>query len=181
MRYFNNPDVATRLCELEFKAREKVIALIPQIEKVVKQFDGKVVNKRFNDALYVIDSNLHYGTPYETFEIGMYVDERYTNDESGSSVVYINSYEMNVVRCIPLHGQNVAILEKRLVADVVIAGLKKRAKYLQNDIETIREQLQKVDEYRSRVEQIERDAAALNDEMHHCISQYFRLRVEVRA
>ena len=50
--------VAKALTELDIKNRKYIETLYPQIEETVKQFDGKILNRRLETALKKINNQI---------------------------------------------------------------------------------------------------------------------------
>ena len=71
-KYYCNED-ALNLVKLEIENRKEALKLYDGIIEVVKKFDGKVLNKRFDTALKNFDGRLSYNREHSWFEINMNV------------------------------------------------------------------------------------------------------------
>lgn len=68
---------------------------------------------------------------------------------------------------------------KRIVAPVIIQLLKDRQKELQEQIENLKQELNKVDSYTERLERIKKDLEILNEEIPYQFRDFFGLKSHV--
>lgn len=185
MYFYENEEIATKLVELEIANREYVIALSEIVKSVVKDFDGKVINKRFVTALdegiskcdgYENYTYVTYDLNSYSFVISVHCPNRSVNvSEYGCS--YVNSSTIELCRISP--DSAVVYNDKgtaRLCADKVIEGIDMGVDALKDYIITNRAAIDKVSEWKTELLDLDKRLSEINNEMPYDLSKYFGLR-----
>lgn len=125
---------------------EKCVKAIPTVKEIVKRFDGKVYNKKLNDALgdaFNYEKNgYHIGCHKDTFD--PHIIDIYLYNNGSTTLARINMKEMPE--------------GKRIDAAMWNAKLEKNEKYYSKKVKEIEECIPKVNEYRNQLKKLQ-DAA----------------------
>lgn len=187
MKYLCKED-ATNLVKLEIENYKKALTLYPQIIEVVKSFDGKILNKRFETALKKVDDNLRTDMTYDT----LYIKFSAWNNRSIKSVeerngyanwlyiehtdIYMNGY----LRRVSYNKDDiVCTTENRLIASVVIEALEKQEQYIKSKIENLEKHIENTDEYKAKLEALRKEIESIGKDIPSEIKAYFDLNYDV--
>lgn len=190
MKYYCNED-AKNLVELEIQNRKEALKLYDGIIEVVKKFDGKVLNKRFDTALKKFDGRLGYNERNSFFEIEMNVfDNRscksvkkdtygysctnYITDSylTLNTIMYTFSYNPDIEK---------VMLDKdrRIIAEVVIKGLEKGKADIEKKIEVLENSIDKAEEWKTKLEKLKREVENVMSEVPYIIREYYDINYHV--
>lgn|SRR5574344_220785 len=175
--YRKNQDLtAMNLLAIEKKQMEGAIAIAPQLIKMLKEFDDKVYNVRFEKALKALSNSLWVEDDGLYFFNIYWIDfeHRDTADlNSDCGCVYIKSPCFNLLSI----GYNGIIKNKRIVysreiekdINYSVANLKRTI--AENDAA-----LSRVEEFRNRKKAIEEDIESLKEDIPFDIQTYFNIK-----
>lgn len=191
MHYYSK-DVAEKLVRLEIENRKHALSLYDEIEKVVRSFDGKVLNKRLETALQGVYKYTYVERRYNSFAIEICVDNDWVKGESKYGVHYVECRNLQLTQKLYTHSdgryepkENVMInnptgKSERIIADVIIEGLKRGKKGLENEIADYEKWLTKVDEAKEKLESLTKEIESVTHDIPYLIRDYFDLNYYVR-
>lgn len=181
--YFTDKKIATQLVELEISNREYILTLIDDIVEVVKKFDGKVFNKRIETALQkAIENNSHYKTgthiyclyEYDIFHMKLCVPDRRVHNLENWYFIENNTLDICFLDA------EIAIVDKRIVAEAIIKDIRNQKQEIQERIIELKQGLLRVDEWEKRWREVESQITKLQKEIPHEIQRYFRMKFDLR-
>lgn len=188
MKHYCNED-ARNLVEIEIKNRKEALRLYDGIIEVVKKFDGKVLNKRFDTALKKVDGRLSYNREYSWLEIKMNVfDSRscksVKKDSYGYSCTnYISDSYLRLNSLLYAYSHNpdekVALDNERIISANIILALIKGKRQIEETIEELEESISKVDEWKNRLKEIENEMRKTMNEVPYIIREYYDINYHV--
>ena len=182
-------DTADKLIALEIANRRKAIGFYPAIMETVKEFDGKVLNKRLETALQKINDNLRLGKSEYRFDIYYYVENDHVPvPHQGYCVAeYVQYREIGMCGYIPkkrayaANAQCPALNDDdRIIAENIIAALNARKESLESEIIAMEEHSKKVDEYAAELEELAERMRSLQKQIPYLISEYYELGYSIR-
>lgn len=186
--YITDNEAKKSLVELEVANRKYVLTLYDRIIEVVKKFDGKVLNKRLENALKEIDDNLSANVEYGN---SLYIKLYCRNDMvRGSSScyyitnreIYLNSYAVTLDN--KRDSNSIIVYDEkfnmRLNADTLIEKLVNRRKDIEKEIAEIEEKHSKVEEYEHTLETLREQITKTCNEIPAVIKDYYSLQYDVR-
>lgn len=125
---------------------EKCVKAIPMVKEIVKRFDGKVYNKKLDDALgdaFNYEKNgYHIGCHKDTFN--PHIINIYLYNNSSTTLARINMKKMPE--------------GKRIDAAMWNAKLEENEKYYSGKVKEIEECIPKVNEYRNQLKKLQDEA-----------------------
>ena len=172
MRYCDDT-VAKALTEKQIALYERLLSYIPAIEEVVKKFDGKVLNKRFDTELKKVYSGARCSkAPYsEDWLITISEwNDRYVSTERGC--VYVASAELCLAHTI--FGK--WLVGGRIVAEKLIKEIEANAESYKNHIAEMKEQLAHIDDLLAEYDKIIAAREAFGKKVNPYIKQYFEFK-----
>lgn len=188
MKHYCNED-ARNLVEIEIKNRKEALKLYDGIIEVVKKFDGKVLNKRFDTALKKVDGRLSYYREYSWLEIKMNVfDSRscksVKKDSYGYSCTnYISDSYLRLNSLLYTYSYNpdekVALNNERIISANIIFALNKGRRQIEETIEELEESISKVDEWKNKLKEIENEMRKTMNEVPYIIREYYDINYHV--
>lgn len=188
MKYYCNED-AKNLVELEIKNRKEALELYDKVIEVVEKFDGKVLNKRLETALKKVDERLSCDRRYSSFEIQMSVfDSRscrsVNKDDLGySHVNYISDSYLTLNGYLPTYSysanEKVLLYEERIISSVLIESLNYGKKHMEETIVSLEESLDKVPEWKERLEALRVEMEKTMKEIPYIIREYYDINYRV--
>lgn len=188
MKHYCNED-ARNLVEIEIKNRKEALKLYDGIIEVVKKFDGKVLNKRFDTALKKVDGRLSYNREYSWLEIDMNVfDSRscksVKKDSYGYSCTnYISDSYLRLNSLLHAYSHNpdekVALDNERIISSNIILALIKGKRQIEETIKELEESISKVDEWKNRLKEIENEMRKTMNEVPYIIREYYDINYHV--
>lgn len=188
MKYYCNED-ARNLVELEIENRKEALKLYDGIIEVVKKFDGKVLNKRFETALKKVDERLSFNRRYSCFEIEMSVLDNNCckstkkDDWGYSCTIYIsdNYLALNGFLETYSYDKNKKVLldNERIISSVLIESLNKGKKQIEKEIVTFEESLNKVSEWKEKLESLKSEMEKTMKDIPYIIKDYYDINYHV--
>ena len=177
MKGYCNED-ARNLIGLEIQNRKEALTLYPEIIKVVEQFNGKVLNKRFDTALKKVNKRLGYDRGYSSFVINLSTyDNNCCQSVNGSNYIYIRSHYIELNTYLPTYSvdrRESSLLEnERIKSDILIESLLKGKTHLEESIKKLEQSIDKVDEWKARLEQLEAEMKNIRKEIPHLVADYY--------
>ena len=176
--------------------RKRCISLIDTIKEVVKQFDGKVINRRFEEALRAATGGIiKVELRYNLFEISVYAT--WSGKDDGKTPIHMttdnNEYYLTSGAYIGETFERYAYFNKngfevtkltesgkhRLIADNLIKTLDKRRAEIETEINNISESLKHIDEYKATIAELENQIKTLNN-IPRLVKAYFDLDVTLK-
>lgn len=187
-KYYCNED-ARNLVELEIQNRKDALKLYDGIIEVVKKFDGKVLNKRFDTALKQFDGRLSYNREYSWFEINMNVFDNRScksvkKDAYGYSCTnYITDSYLRLNNLVYTYSNNsndkVMLDNERIISSVLIEALNKGKEQMQNKINELENSIDKVDEWKTKLEALKHEMENIMGEVPYIIREYYDINYRV--
>ncbi len=151
---------------------QKVLDLVPEIIKVIKKFDGKVINKRLDTALKQVDPNLSAGQEWNSFIIDLRFSQsklqgyrRVTIAHAGLSSAYGDG---------GIRGDN-----NTLKADALISDIEKTLEYAQKRIDKINKHLGGLDAILERYFDIKKQMSGFYDDIPHDVREVLELEFDL--
>lgn len=188
MKYYCNED-ARNLVELEIKNRREALKLYDGIIEVVEKFNGKVLNKRFDTALKNVDKRLGFNRSYSSFEIEMSLFDNDScksvkKDSFGySHTIYItNRYLIlnSYLETYTLDRSKKSLLDnERIVSSVLIESLNNGRKQIEEKIVALEESLDKVVEWREKLESLKNEMEKTMKDIPYIIRDYYDMNYRV--
>lgn len=188
MKHYCNED-ARNLVELEIKNRKEALKLYDGIIEVVKKFDGKVLNKRFDTALKKVDGRLSYKREYSWFEINMNVFDNRScksvkKDSYGYSCTnYLTDFYLRLNTLLYTYSYNpeekVLLDNERIISSVLVESLNDGKKQMEEKIKTLEESLYKVDEWKTKLKELDNEIRAIMSEVPYIIRDYYDINYHV--
>jgi hypothetical protein len=187
MAYYNNED-AKNLVKLEIENRKSALELYTEVIELVKKYDGKILNKRFETALKKIDERLSYERAYNSFYITMSCWNnrscRSTKKDSFgySSTIYIHGNDIRLNTYIETYsyGENPSMLnDERINADVLIEALNKGKIQIEKTIAELENSIDKVQEYKEKCEALKKEMEETTRDIPYLIKDYFNINYRV--
>ena len=175
MSRYNNED-ARKLVELEIQNRKEALKLYPEIIKVVEQFDGKVLNKRLETALKKVNERLCCKRGYSDFRIVFTMNRRYEMSSTGNTIYLRYFYlELNTwLETYRINKMEDSFLEnERIRASVLIDSLLKGKEHMEKTIEQLQIGVYRADEWKARIEQLEKEICSVKKEIPGIIADYY--------
>lgn len=179
--YFKDKEIAKALIELEIANRENLLLLLPIIKNAVENFNGKVLNKRFEEYLNASIKRHSEYIPYSNiscdweryFRIDFRVGNRCVPDGE-YSVCYIDNPNLILCCCEPATAMSVNEKgTKRLISSGVIDGMEVWEKKMIDYIDSNKEALNHIDEWQDRFKNIEREFNSLKNKIPDDVRNYF--------
>lgn len=188
MKYYCNED-ARNLVELEIKNRKDALSLYSDIIEVVKKFDGKILNKRFETALKKVDERLSCNREYSWFEINMSVFNSRScksikKDNYGYSCTnYLSNSYLKLNALLYTYSNNpeekVLLKEERINSLVLIESLNKGKAQMEEKIKELENSLDKVDEWREKLKALKSEMEKTMGEIPYIIRDYYSINYYV--
>lgn len=188
MKHYCNED-ARNLVELEIQNRKEALKLYDGIIEVVKKFDGKVLNKRFETALKKVDGRLSCNRSYSWFEINMSVFDNRTcksvkKDSYGYSCTnYLTDNYLRLNSLLYTYSSNPAdktmLDNERIKADVLIESLNNGKKYIEEKIAELESSIDKVDGWKKELEALKSQMEKVMKEVPYLIRDYYDINYRV--
>lgn len=182
---------ATKLMELEIKNRKYVLGLYEKIIPVVKKFDGKILNKRFDTALKEVEEHLGFDRHYSTFSINWWANNDHVScgepDAWGvRTVSYIKNRNLDLTSM--LYGcpdstfpdRVMVDSDGRIKANVILMALDEGKKQLEKEIISFEESMKKIPEYKKKLEELKAEIENTTREIPYLVRDYFELDYTVR-
>lgn len=186
-----NMETRIAILRKEVEVYNNFINLIPTIYKVIHAFNGKVINKKFNEAL---DNAVNGKEKREYYAITEYGYDRnfiikvhcYNDSikEVGSNSEYPNWYKVsnsNYYFCFPK--DNFIITDSgnyRVIADKMRETIVKEIPKLHAEIETIEEGIKQADEMISEAKRIKKELDAFNKKYDYNIRNVMGVVFDLR-
>ena len=188
MKHYCNED-ARNLVELEIQNRKEALKLYDGIIEVVKKFDGKVLNKRFDTALKQFDGRLSYNREHSCFEIKMNVFDNRScksvkKDTYGYSCTnYITDSYLRLNNLVYTHSYNakdvVMLDNERIISSVLIEALNKGKEQMKNNIKELENSIDKVDEWKNKLKALQIEMEEVMKEVPYIIREYYDINYRV--
>ena len=182
--------IAKKLVELEIQNRKDALELYDKIIPVVKKFDGKILNKRFDTALKEIDNYLSYDRRFSFFSIEWYTKNDFVKGEPDRLGMCMAHYVKT--RQLTLTSHLYAVADRtfpdkvmadengRMKADVIIKALEEGKAKLETEICAMEIGMEKADEYKKKLEELKAEIEKTTKEIPYLIKDYFDLDYSVR-
>lgn len=191
MTYYNNPNIPKALVELELKNKKYVLSLYDRIIEVVKKFDGKILNKRFETAIKSIDSNLSVDNRGgNSIYIVYYCSNRMIKMDGGCnyikhSEISLNSYATTYITTNYRDEQYCVVtidekFNKRIDANAFIDKLVEGKKNIENEVSAVEEKHEKIAEYEATLKELKKQIEDTCKEIPYMLQQYYNLDYSVQ-
>lgn len=181
--YYYDKETAINKVKTRINNYKKCLALIEELKPVVKRFDGKIYNVKFDRALKEVCDYINVDFEYSSFDIKVltYMNGNGGGRNSAKAPVCMNGSEYYYLTSrlgTRAGGYGICPFEetetgkRRIIADKIIEGLDYQAEYYNRVITENSEGLKHIDEYAAKVAEIERRVKEL-EEIPHDIKNYF--------
>ena len=173
---------AKAIVELEVKNRKHVLSLYDKVIEVVKKFDGKIINKRFETALKVIDNSLRVKRNGTSIDISYYCRDRYACGryllwDYISLNNYMNTSPTDKRYCVVDYDSNGNC---RINAEKMIVHLLVRKNDIADEIKSVTEHHKKVEEYEKELEELKAKIETVSGKIPFLLKEYYGLRYDVK-
>jgi len=156
--------------------------LADNVAKVIKQFDGKVFNKRLGTALQQIDKRLQVEAPYNSFNIKYcaYDYEERSIRTGNKDTAYIDNDTVYIVGMCKVSQDDHRALtdDNRIIADNIIKNIENLKKHNKETYNEVENQLAQVQFFKARKARITAEIEEHNNEVNYSIATYFDLRIK---
>lgn len=186
--YYSNED-SKNLIRLEIENRKEALKLYEEIIELVKKYDGKVLNKRFDTALKKIDERLSYDRQYNSFYIEFSVwnnrscKSTKTDSYGYSSTLYISTdcIRLNTYIQTYSHGRNepCMLCDERIIAKPIIEALNKGKAGIEKTIADLENSIDKAQEYKEKCEALKKQMEEITKDIPYLIKEYFDINYTV--
>ena len=172
MKY--SKEITIKLIELEIAAKEKSLGLTDQIITVVRKFDGKVANKRFDTALKGIDPSLRFVMEWNSFKIEMMIENRMTH--TGTHTAYIENFDVTIIHgsISSAYGDSM-IVNNGINGPLLINGLEKYKTETKEYIKILKKQVAEIDGILEDYQEIKKTEEDFKSRINYMIQYYFEL------
>ena len=167
-----------KLIELELKALKKVIELAPEVEKVLRKFDGKQANKRLDTALKKIDSNLRFEIHSNSFDVTLYIQDRSLQTEDKGRT-YIDYKKTVLGGCVESAYGDGICQNGTLIADIAIKELYRMIDYHKQTVKNTEVNINEIEEFENQKQEIKTKIENHNDSIPYLLDKYFGLRINI--
>ncbi len=181
---FEDEKKAERLTKLHIKALNEAALICDVVIEVVKQFDGKVLNVRFENALrektgdgFGVKTTRIMAHHYENFEIYWWINKRDVPNEDGCSVSYIDPHQIWLCNMHDLTVENSPVIDKRIVAKNLIPEIEKRKTELIEEANILQQSIGLIDQWKERTRRLTEQVNQLHDEIPYEIKRYYGLDI----
>ncbi len=175
MRYLNKTD-AINLVLQEIKEYRKGIELLPQIKEVIIKFDGKVLNKRLQTALQLIDNSICVRNETYSLNIYKWISERSIKSVKSDCWEYISINQIDYLTSYDKDCVKGGIINSKLIIEAMERQIKRQLEYYAQ----AEEQLTQIDEYIQTKKRLEDDITQYNEKVNYLIKDYFDLAINLR-
>lgn len=182
MYYDYDKPMADKLTEKQIEVYEHLLGLVPEIEKALLPFDGKIVNRRISTALGQVARGVCFDkSPYSgRWELTVQEwDNRSVNGEPDKYGVcrcqYIKDYKLYFADS--ASGDSFIDDQGRLQAGKLIAAIEKRREHYQGKIENMKEQFSRIGEIIAEYKRIQALKDAFSRDIDYSIRDYYGLKV----
>ena len=170
MRFYN-PEDALKQTQQDIESYNEINALLPEIKKVFKAFDGKMYNCKLEKALQEINPRIHAYKRYNSIEIYMYCQ-----NSSGALTICSSAASDS-----PYHDNTKHFIQdnKRINAAIAFEDIEAhRVKRLQ-EIASWNEFLKNRETLQQQLEQLKKQIEYLSDQIPWRMKDYFNIGYRV--
>lgn len=174
---------ATNLIKLEIAGEREAAALCDSVIEIVKKFDGKVYNKRFDTAVNAVNDNIRVQLRYNSFDIKYLMPNRSVKSVGGDHWNYVEYDEPYMCgMCIESSDNHRALTpDKRIIAEDIIANILNQKKRLTAGADLAEKQLNNdIRAFIGRKAKLLQEIEQFNNDVDYSLANYFDLRIEVR-
>jgi len=174
---------ATNLIKLEIAGKREAAALCDAVIEIVKKFDGKVHNKRFDTAVNAVNENVRVRMQYNSFDIKYSMPNRSVKSVSADHWNYVEYDEPYICgMCIESSDNNRALTpDKRIISENIIANILEQKKRLTAGADLAEKQLNNnICDFIGRKAKLLQQIEQFNNDVDYSLANYFDLRIEVR-
>ena len=183
MYYDYNKPLAAKLTEKQIEVYSNLLSLVPAIEDTLRRFDGKIVNKRISTALQAVARGVCFDkSPYSGhWELTAHEWDNRSVSGDPDKYGYCGAFYISDDR---LYLANDAIGDSfiddqgRLCAEKAIAAIEQARERYQQKVETMREQLARIDSIISQYKALQTAKKEFNDNLDYSIRDYFGLKLD---
>jgi len=161
---------AENLILQEILVRTELLSLFDGIINVVNEFDGKVINKRFEEALKdkVSKSLWAHKNSYGMFELVYYVPNDSVMSTDGQRTYYIQTRMIYIFRREP----EVLFPNRRVSSDHLVPMLETKRKELDKEVKDLDKSLLKMDEWIYTQRKLVNELQDLRSSIPYLVKQY---------
>ena len=171
---------AIRLTEKQIEVYETLLSCVPAIEEVVRKFDGKVANKRIETALQEIHHGIFFRRNQNSENWELTITEwenRYVQGEPDKSGYRGMHYvSQNTLYLAEEYSGHFMADGGRLIADKLIEQIERKRESYARDVETMKDQLYRVDSLIARRDEIYKMRHEFNNSINCFLEEYFNLK-----
>ena len=176
MNYLNRED-QNNLFNKQVEYYQNSIKDIETVKAVVKSFDNKVLNIKFNKALPENYSLKNAGIEYYDFSQRSI---RCSKGE-GSNYIFVDTVYMGKYSGIDInHDESYLTDGNRIIASVLINQLDLSVIRINKLIETMKAEYKKIDELQAQKEELLLQIANFNNSVSYTTADYFNLKIDVK-
>ena len=168
--------VAKALTELDIKNRKYIETLYPQIEETVKQFDGKILNRRLETALKKINNQIYTERNDNSYKI-----KYFCNDDMVKGVncwEYSKNREVTFIWCNTYTNsyQKGFLNEEKIVSSDMLDMIEKDRNNFIKETENIINGLSTIDSKIAEYKELINRCDAFNRSLDSTIKDYYKIK-----
>lgn len=179
-------ETATALTKLHIEEELDALTFIPAVTDLLKKWDGKQLNKRFDTALKEIDARLFYHTRYSAFYISVWTRRDYVPETTKNgthlacylSEKYIDLLRTDTNDITGTHRS--ATTEGKINAAHLIERMQEWEQATRESCSQATHQLAKVADLIAERERLAKAVEDFSRGLNYKISDYFDLSISVR-
>ena len=160
-------NVARQLVELEIKNMKEISDMISDVAEVVKRFDGKVLSKRLETALKVVNNNLRVESTNVCIHIARYRGDRCFTSSKHNTYYLDNMYDYMTVYSDSFDDKG------KINADAIIESLNIKREKIIRRIKDLQDSLNRIDEWRDKINKAKEELKNLRKEIPSEILSYY--------
>lgn len=172
-------ELARKLCEKEIAVRREFAEKAEALCEVVRKFDGKVLNKRLETAMWeVYPVRISHDKDWGWVDLSGYIEDRMVQsdipDKYGSrAVAYLKNDRVYIFSC----KKDVIDAENRIIAERWCEEIMAEAQRLTDGAQKLEEQLKHLDEISAEARRIDAERRKWKMETRYEIQDYFGIEV----
>lgn len=175
-------EIAKALTEKQIEVLENLLALVPAVNEVVRKFDGKVLNKRFDTALRNATDDKASCTKKNYTDGWDIVLREYNNrfvsipNETGDyATAHYIKHEYIYLADSVWNDEKWLTDDGRIKADELIADIEYHANSAAEDVKKLKGQLESVETYIAEFNRMKAERWAFECNTSYALREYFNL------
>lgn len=185
MRVYYGEEVAERLVRLTIDNLREAAEVCDQVEEVVRDFDGKIFNIKFEKALeektgkrFSVGRNYIMEDYIKQLSIRMSLDKR--SVKSGEySCEYVTDTDIPICKVYSDEKEKAPVIAKRIVAANIIPVIQEMKKEHLAEADKYEAAMTRISEWQNRHEDLKKEEKKLRDEIPYMIRDYYGMEFPI--